>query len=127
MEIRKDYNGAVYNYDGEQIPSEYGDFLEPGETGEISNLHPVPTYKELCSGSGGGGYSSSWWEGWLGVWAIIIIDFFYGYFSTGSGTEAVYMVLGHIWFLIKGFFMLIALASVFFWGAVIGILHLIFC
>ena len=128
MEIHKNYDGTVYKYNGEQIPSEYGDFLAPGESGEISNLYPVPTYRELCSGSGGGASSSSfWWLGWPSVWAMIIIDFLYGYFSTGSSTEATLMVFGHICFLIKGFFLLICLTSALFWGAVIGILHIIFC
>lgn len=68
----------------------------------------------------------SMWKFWLGVWAIIIMDFCYGYFTTGSCDEALHMILSHLWFLIKGFFCLILLINGLVLGSIIYIWQCIF-
>ncbi|MBQ7177790.1 MAG: hypothetical protein IJS08_10290 [Victivallales bacterium] len=130
MRISKGYDGTVHNYMGEQIPSHYGDFLEPGQEGEISNLYPVQTYNEISSSYGGGaggsgGYTSSWMS-WLCVWGIIIVDYLYCLITTGNSEAALVALVGHIWFLIKGLFILNAVALGLFVGAIAYICQLFF-
>ena len=126
MRITKNYDGTVQNGFGELIPSEYGNNLAPGEQGEISNLHHVSTWNEITSHSSGGAQAMPIWPFWLGVWVIAILDFCYGFLTTGSGDAALRMVAGHLWLLIKGFFLLILFINSLALGTIIYIWTLFF-